>query len=205
MRLVKPARSCNSHRLFGEILHFYGESHRHYHNLSHLAQCFQVLDSVMAKLPGILSVELALWYHDIVYDTTRADNEERSALFAEERIEKMGKPRAFALQVGSLVRATSHRNKPHTREAQVLLDVDLSIFAESPERVRQYDEDIRREYSWVPEEHFYPARFKLLQRFREEGLYSTPEFLGGPREELANANLDLLIQTMKDTVPSLVL
>src|SRR4051812_20768490 len=55
---------------------------RHYHTLTHIVACLDELDVVRPLCRDADAVETALWYHDLVYDPSRADNEERSALAA---------------------------------------------------------------------------------------------------------------------------
>jgi predicted metal-dependent HD superfamily phosphohydrolase len=138
--------------------------------------CFGVLDVEMAKYPGLGSIELALWYHDIVYNTKAHDNEEQSALIAEKRVMSLGFPKTFSEQVGNLIRATTHKHVPGTREAQVLLDVDTAILSESDADFDKYEADIRAEYDWVPDADFKVGRTKVLEGFlSRKWVYSTKE------------------------------
>jgi predicted metal-dependent HD superfamily phosphohydrolase len=181
-----------------EVCQRYTEGHRHYHTLEHLQTCFNVLDVEMAKFSGLGSIELALWYHDIVYDTKAHDNEEKSAQIAEARIIRLGMPEAFAQQVGNLIRATTHKNVPGTREAQVLLDVDTVILSEPEAAFDKYEQDIREEYSWVPEADFKAGRTKVLESFlSRQWLYSTPEFRNSWREGLARQNLTRSLASLR--------
>lgn len=198
MNLVKAPDQREAAKLLTEICVRYTEPHRFYHTLEHLQACFQVLDTEMSKLAGGGSIELALWFHDIVYNTSGKDNEELSAQLAERWIVRLGLDAGFAQQVGNLVRATTHVNEPGQREAKVLLDVDTSILSASPEEFDKYERDIRNEYQWVPSTQFKVGRTKVLEGFlSREWIYATPEFRNGPREGLARANLERSIARLK--------
>jgi predicted metal-dependent HD superfamily phosphohydrolase len=144
----------------------------------------------MAKFPGLGSIELAIWYHDIVYDTKAHGNEEQSSLIAERRIMSLGLPKDFSNQVGNLIRATTHKNTPGTREAQVLLDVDLAILSESDADFDKYEAGVRAEYGWVPDDAFKAGRVKVLEDFlSRRWVYSTQEFRNSWREGRSKQNL----------------
>jgi predicted metal-dependent HD superfamily phosphohydrolase len=61
--------------LYEELLARYTEPHRHYHTVRHLEECFAELAAVRADAARPAEVELALWFHDAIYDTARHDNE----------------------------------------------------------------------------------------------------------------------------------
>ena len=63
-----------------ELVAAYTAPGRHYHNLAHIEDCLAALarvDDLSAADREILTQ--AIWWHDVVYDATRADNEELSA------------------------------------------------------------------------------------------------------------------------------
>lgn len=66
------------------------ESHRHYHNCLHIAGCPHEFDQVRKLAADALAVELAIWFHDAVYDPLAADNEECSAELAKDWMGKFG-------------------------------------------------------------------------------------------------------------------
>src|SRR5437763_566250 len=57
----------------------YSAPERHYHNLEHLEEVFRVAARLgtLTDDPGPL--QLAIWFHDAVYDARAGDNEARSA------------------------------------------------------------------------------------------------------------------------------
>src|SRR5262245_5292010 len=65
--------------LFDDIVAAYREPHRHYHTLQHLDECFAKLQTLRAAARHPEEIDLALWFHDAIYDVARTDNEARSA------------------------------------------------------------------------------------------------------------------------------
>lgn len=70
-RLGAPAPEA----LFDQLAFAYSEPHRKYHTVQHLLECFALFDQVRNEPGNTVSVELALWFHDAVYDTHAPDNE----------------------------------------------------------------------------------------------------------------------------------
>lgn len=168
----------------------YDEPHRAYHTGAHVAACLGLLDdpAVRALAARPDEVEMALWFHDAVYDTRAFDNEERSAALAEEHLVRAGVAGEVALRVASHVRAT----KDHVAtspDAQLVLDIDLSILGEDPAVFARFEQDIRREYAWVDEAAYVAGRAAVLRRFAERtAIYGTP-LLRARYEARARENL----------------
>ncbi|WP_027892810.1 hypothetical protein [Calidithermus chliarophilus] len=166
-----------------DLLRRYGEPHRSYHNLFHLEALFAALEPHPVREKAAL--ELAVWFHDAVYDTTRNTNEEESAALAARALEPMG--RELARRVSGMVLATKHHRSddPTTR---LLLDADLSILGAEEAVYRRYSRAIRQEYAWVPPEVYREGRLRVLHAFLSRPqIYVTPAFAG--LEEVARANL----------------
>ena len=62
----------------------YQDSQRRYHTLQHLDECLQLFDRIPSARDVACSpsLELALWFHDAVYDIGASNNEEQSAQLA---------------------------------------------------------------------------------------------------------------------------
>lgn len=174
---------------FDELLARYAEPHRAYHTEQHLEECFAHWGAVRgsAQRPG--EVELALWFHDAVYDSRREDNEGKSAELAREAIRRAGLDTAVADRVEALILATRHASPPPGGDAAALVDVDLAILGASAERFDEYERQVRTEYAWVPAPLFRWKRRTLLQELLERPrLFSTAHFQQ-VAEEPARANL----------------
>src|SRR6266571_2975962 len=74
----------------------YSEPHRHYHTVQHLNECLERLQELMPFVPHPAEIEIALWFHDAIYDTRKTDNEARSAHWAVESALSFGASHASA-------------------------------------------------------------------------------------------------------------
>ena len=68
--------------LFEKLLEAYSEPQRKYHTLQHLVECIQKFELVSELVNFPREVEIALWFHDAVYDVKAYDNEALSAIWA---------------------------------------------------------------------------------------------------------------------------
>ena len=160
----------------------YREPHRHYHTWEHVEECLRVLDWARPLAAEPEAVEMALWFHDAVYDPRAGDNEERSADLARQSAAAMGVEQGFAGRVGELILATRlgpPKSGGGAGDALLVGDVDLSILGSPPRRFRRYERSIRREYAWVPLPEYRLRRGQLLQ-----GLLARPQlYATGPFRE----------------------
>jgi predicted metal-dependent HD superfamily phosphohydrolase len=143
-----------------DLLRRYSEPHRHYHTVQHLAEVLDRLDELGADDDA---VRLAAWFHDAVYDPSRADNEEQSAVLAERELADV-RPAATIAEVARLVRLTAaHDPAEGDRAGAVLCDADLAVLAADPERYAAYAAAVREEYAAVPDEAFRAGRADVLR------------------------------------------
>ncbi len=156
----------------------YAESWRAYHNLDHIGHCLEEFTSVRNQADNPIAVEAAIWFHDVIYDTRAKDNEERSAEFALPVLHDAGKPGSFCESVRTLILATKHQSQPTTNDTRLLTDIDLSILGQGPARYAEFEQQIRREYSWVAEPDFTAGRSAILNSFLlRESIFNSPTFI----------------------------
>jgi predicted metal-dependent HD superfamily phosphohydrolase len=136
--------------LYAVVTTRYAESHRSYHTIQHLDECFVNLDEARHLADKVHEVELALWFHDAVYEGRAQDNEERSPAWAREAALQQGVASSVAERIQGLVLATKHNAAPTSPDAELLVDVDLAILGAVVERFDEYERQVRQEYSWVP-------------------------------------------------------
>jgi predicted metal-dependent HD superfamily phosphohydrolase len=182
--------------LFHELIGRYSEGHRKYHTTRHLDECFEKLKGLENEARHPEEVEFALWFHDVIYDVKRRDNEAKSADWARLAALTAGVLSAVAERVHALVLVTAHNAVPRDIDQRVLVDVDLSILGAKAERFDEYEIQIREEYSWVPEIEFRSKRRDILSAFLQRPIiFSTQRFIDA-YEAQARKNLERSIKRL---------
>jgi|SRR5665213_848870 len=164
-------------KLFSEIKGSYSGPCRHYHNLGHIQNCLNVFDFVAHGAVEKKAIVAAIYYHDIVYDSTAKDNEARSAEFAQERLDETGFGNPFSAKVRNLILATKHLGGLDSYDEQVMADVDLSELAVDYKTFVSNTHKIRKESSWVDAADFRKGRVDFFRKMLERpSIYYTEPF-----------------------------
>jgi predicted metal-dependent HD superfamily phosphohydrolase len=173
----------------------YGEPHRSYHTASHIVACLRLFDQFRSEAARPNEVEVALWFHDAVYDPRARDNEERTACMACELMEASGIAPDVAGRVADMIRAT-REHEVSTPDTALVIDIDLAILATPPEEFARFEAGIKREFEWVENEIYRATRAAVLRRFLDRPvIYATPA-LRDRFEAPARANLRRLIDSL---------
>jgi len=177
---------------YQELVKHYSEPHRKYHNMDHIAQCLSEFDEVKDTTKYTSELEFALFYHDMIYDVFRKDNEEQSAEFAFQIGKRMALPETFREVVHDLILITEHYPGIYSPDAKIIADIDLSILGKSPEEFDEYERKIKEEYAeWIKEfseNAFKNERVNVLAGFLSRRIYQTDYFYN-KYEEQARKNL----------------
>ena len=188
--------------LMNQLVAAWGERHRQYHTLQHLRECLAHFEaaSMLARRPA--EVEMALWFHDAVYDPRRDDNEQRSADWARDSIRAAGCDEQVAERVHALVIATKSRAaEGDDPDTQLLVDIDLAILGSAPARFDEYEQQVRREYGHVSDEAWREGRAKVLRSFlARPRIYATDAYRDA-LEARARENLSSSIAALSGTSP----
>jgi predicted metal-dependent HD superfamily phosphohydrolase len=178
----------------------YGEPQRHYHNHQHIAECLAEFDPVRGLTHDVAAVELALWFHDAVYDPRAGNNEEQSADLARQCLQECGVASSVANRVAELILTTKNHQTGNEQDAKIMVDVDLSILGRDKARFFEYEEQIRREYEWVPVSVYAPKRAEILQRFLARGNIFSTDWFHQKYEKQARMNLEDSISRLREMV-----
>ncbi len=141
----------------------WSEPHRRYHDLRHLAAVLGLVGELGAAADDPAAVALAAWYHDVVYDPRRGDNEQVSAERARAGLRGLV-PAGRLEEVVRLVLLTAgHDAAPGDADGAVLCDADLAVLAAPPEAYAGYASAVRAEYGHLSDEVFTAGRIAVLE------------------------------------------
>ena len=140
---------------------------RHYHNLAHLSEMLALLDGYGALAADRTTVELAVYYHDLIYDPLRRDNEANSARAAERLLSEVTGARRIS-KVAAMIEATAAHAPAEDGDTALLLDVDMAVLGAAPERYDAYARAVRKEYWMYPGPIYRRGRRKALEGFLAE-------------------------------------
>jgi len=121
-------------------------------------------------------LELAIWFHDAVYDVRACDNEDESAKFFAKMFEGFIS-KDMIEDVMNLIMVAAHGQiVAVTPEEKLLVDLDLLILSADKNRYDRYAKEIRQEYQDVSSDEYREGRQRFLEQFLQKTIYRTDFF-----------------------------
>jgi predicted metal-dependent HD superfamily phosphohydrolase len=145
----------------------YGEPHRHYHTWGHVLECLEARRRITTS--ALPEVDLALLFHDAIYEPLAGDNESRSAELLVEEGRRAWIEEGILQGAKLLVGVTAHHKAMpvDSEEACIVLDADLSILGAEPSKFARYERAVREEFAHLEEDRYVAGRSALLRDFLE--------------------------------------
>ena len=188
--------SPTSRTEWAAVVAAWSEPHRRYHDLAHLAAVLGLVGELAGAATDPDAVRLAAWYHDVVYDPRRDDNEQVSAERARAGLRGLVPPERVEEVVRLVLLTAGHDPAPDDVDGAVLCDADLAVLAGPPEAYAAYASAVREEYGHLSDAEFTAGRTTVLEHLLAlPALYRLPavarEWTPRARANLA-AELSLL-------------
>jgi predicted metal-dependent HD superfamily phosphohydrolase len=159
----------------------YAEPQRAYHNWTHIEDLLAQFEANAHTLKHPFAFRLAILFHDAIYDPRASDNEARSAELFEAAMKENAGADDIAcgrdLILATHKHSTSAVESRFVADAELFLDMDLSILGAGEQRFDDYDAAIREEYSFVPIDTYRARRAEILKAFLQRPrLYLTDDY-----------------------------
>jgi predicted metal-dependent HD superfamily phosphohydrolase len=144
------------------LLSMWNESHRHYHNLDHLTSLLSDIDSQKDKLSEkeYEKLNLVALFHDIVYDPSKSDNEEKSAEFFINVCQEKSNP--DIIDVKQAILDTKTHNST-TSLSEKFNKLDMSVVEGSYDSLIKWEENIYKEFAFVGKDAYKQGRLGFLE------------------------------------------
>lgn len=182
--------------LYETIADRYSEPHRQYHTLEHIQHCLAQLDEVRHLAEDPDALELAIWFHDLIYDPTADDNERRSARSFDLLLGNH-MPGDRAAHVHQMIVDTEYPSEPDDFDGQLMVDIDLSSFALPWDEFMRDTDNIRMEFAHVSEEDFYAGKLKFLDKLTSRPRFFLTDYFHDRLESQARANIERHIKEVR--------
>lgn len=175
--IYKLAKKRLKKNYWTELRERYREGGRFYHNLIHIANVYKALTKEKNKIEDWEVLVLAVLYHDIVYDVSRNDNEEQSAVWAERVMLSLKINPHRIERCKAHILATKTHIVSSDPDTNLFTDADLSILGMDPSTYSVYAAQVREEYSIYDDAIYNVGRAKVLSSFlAKPTIYKTTIF-----------------------------
>lgn len=187
-RLSSDDTPEHGEQVFRKLAQLYAADNRYYHSDEHINLCLSKLDEAGESSGRSDAVEMAVWFHDAIYDAGDPENERNSARMFRRCADRHMAEDAIS-EVENLIVATTHRETPANWQEELLVDVDLSSFGLPWEKFVEDGRNIRREFGDLSDEDFVLSQGRFLkQLLNRQSIYHT-RYFRGRYEQTARDNI----------------
>jgi predicted metal-dependent HD superfamily phosphohydrolase len=189
LRCARDAAAAEPQQFFAQVQQHYNEPHRRYHTPAHITHCLTQFDAARTQMQLPDTVELAIWYHDVIYDVGAADNELQSARLLRRHAQGV-MPEELVQCVHDLIMVTVHgRQQPATPDQGYMVDIDLSSFGLPWPRFLRDSVAVREEFPHMSDAQFYPRQREFLSSLLARESFCITAFFRKRHETRARKNI----------------
>lgn len=197
-RCLLDGSADNSATIHQRLLDGYNEPQRHYHTMAHIEHCMAMFDQCKSQAENPDALELAVWFHDVIFAPGQHDNE---ALSAELYLQLSDGVHATDLRelVARLIMATLHDGSSlEDSDAVYMVDIDLSSFGLSWEIFLQDSDDLRAESAALSDAEYYRNKAAFQSRLRARERFFLSDFFYQRLELQAHENIDRYFEQIRE-------
>jgi predicted metal-dependent HD superfamily phosphohydrolase len=196
-------KAYDTNPMIRDALNAYSESHRYYHNLTHIKDCFEEFEEVKDLFKHSLLSKYVLINHDLVYIPGFKDNETASAARAKLMSQSLGlsEEEAHLVTVGIL--ATNHSNTKldslldnNFSDEKLIKDIDLSILGADRNKFMAYEIGIRKEFGFCSDADYIEGRDVFLSTLLASSRIYLTGYFYDKYEKKARENINHLLDVL---------
>ncbi len=185
--------------VFAELAHLYTGPDRHYHSDEHINLCLTRLDEARESTGYAATVELAVWFHDAIFEPGDPENERKSAAWFRDCADGAFSVDTMA-KVESLIVVTTHRESPQSWQEKLMVDVDLSSFGLPWKEFIRDSRNIRREFKTLTDAEFIQRQGNFIRQLDAHSEIYYTDFFKQRYEPVARENIRRLLDVYESGV-----
>lgn len=186
-RCVAAPPSPRAAAVYADLHALYSAPYRRFHNMDHITDCLHRVDEVAPLLQDPDAVELAMWFHDAIYDIGTTTNERRSAeMFI---ANSSGASFGFRHRVCGLIMATRHARRVHGNDRSFMVDIDLSGFGAPWDVFMENGARLRAESAAISDDQYHAGQVVFLSRLQRRPQFFATAHFRDRYEAVARENL----------------
>jgi predicted metal-dependent HD superfamily phosphohydrolase len=191
----------DSQAVYQQLINAYNEPHRVYHNLEHIKSCLTMFDQVSELLDNPDAVELAIWFHDVIYTIGDKKNEQLSAdLFM--TLTNGLFDNVFRDSVYQHIMATCHDCSEITNaDTKLMVDIDLSSFGLPWDDFLIDSKKVRAEMPHLSDVDYNQKQKSFQLSLLDQPCFFNSDYFLEHYEAQAHKNLAKLFELMKSATP----
>ncbi len=183
--------------VYDEVHDYYSEPGRYYHTSKHIEHCLVQFDLAAGEMENAEAVEMAIWFHDLIYEINVQDNELQSARrFVELANDSMSAE--FKSRVYDLIMATAPPRVPKTIDQEFMLDIDLSSFGLPWDDFVRDSTAVRQESPQLSDAEFFPGQRAFLESLVNRDHFYFTQFFRTRIEKTACSNVKRHLKYLRD-------
>lgn len=144
----------------------YSEPHRFYHTLKHVDDMLRQRVEFGHLFSDKITVDLAIFFHDVIYNPASKSNEEDSAALFVDLFSKHGHSDIVDVEkvVAFIIATKAHRvHMSRDDDLKLFVDIDMSILGSDRDKYAMYAANIRKEYRHIEHHEYCSGRAAFLQ------------------------------------------
>jgi len=186
--LIEGAADASA-EIHQRLVDSYNESQRRYHTLAHIDHCLSMFDQCKSLASNPDALEIAVWFHDAIFEPGKSDNEALSAKLYEELSAGVHTDEFRAL-VGRMIMATLHNGLSlDDSDAGYMVDIDLSSFGLPWEEFLRDSRHLREESAELSDADYFQKQGAFRSCLLARPHFYQTDFFRRHYEQQARDNL----------------
>ena len=168
----------------------YREAHRHYHSLAHIDHCLGVFEQCRDLVTDADAIELAIWFHDVILEPGKPDNEARSADLYLELSAGVHREDLRSAVYGMIMATVHDGSSLDHPDTVYMVDIDLSSFGLPWQEFLRDSLNLRAENPQLCDEEYHLNQTGFQRSLLARPRFFLSEFFFRRYEKQARDNLD---------------